>query len=553
MNVHEPSVVSLDSEYKIPSDSLVVIIRPDMPTVIDQAKTIIHKSTAAYGISGKTTQLELDKAWLPENSGFGHIRGSRVFAKSEALELAKMPIDTIIKENDVIELSDVYEDLGSGRWVMVSGERIDIADTSNIHGNELAMIASIEQKESYGKTHSFLTYVDKLAYQYKRDTVRINANVVAATHGETRREVLGSGNGATPLQRFTLKQPPLTHIVASNPTGADSTLKVYVNDVRWHETDTLLTLTSTDRKFVTKTDDDYNTTLTFGNGWQGARLPTGTENIRAVYRNGIGRAGNVAVGKISQLVHRELGVKEVINPLPATGGADRDSIEQIRRNAPLAIKALDRLVSVQDYEDFTRIFAGLGKARAVEVSNGRQQLVHITIAGADDARIDANSDVYRNLLDALRQAGDPWQAVKVDIRELMLMVLQAGIHILADYQWEVVEKQVRAALLHSFSFERSELGQDVLLSEVVSIIQSVRGVDYVDVDIFGGIPEKQLQNNQREWLTPSGITMIVQQMVQGFPPERIPVHVPDSNAMFPAQLAFISPQVPDTLILNLIP
>ena len=65
--------------------------------------------------------------------------------------------------------------------------------------------------------------------------------------------------------------------------------------------------------------------------------------------------------------------------------------------------SLDRLVSVQDYADFTRTFAGIGKADARRLSDGRRQLVHVTIAGADDIPIDPTSDLYRNLLIALAQ------------------------------------------------------------------------------------------------------------------------------------------------------
>ncbi|MCV4771304.1 hypothetical protein OFC10_35250, partial [Escherichia coli] len=77
------------------------------------------------------------------------------------------------------------------------------------------------------------------------------------------------------------------------------------------------------------------------------------------------------------------------------------------KNAPKAVLALDRLVSVQDYADFASSFAGVGKALAREISAGGRQLVHVTIAGADDIPIDPSSDLYRNLYQALRDLGDP--------------------------------------------------------------------------------------------------------------------------------------------------
>jgi hypothetical protein len=53
---------------------------------------------------------------------------------------------------------------------------------------------------------------------------------------------------------------------------------------------------------------------------------------------------------------------------------------------------------------------------------------------------------------------------------------------------------MRAALLDTFSFERRELGQDVLLSEVISAIQAVEGVAFVDVDILESLSEETVRS-----------------------------------------------------------
>ncbi len=384
----------------------------------------------------------------------------------------------------------------------------------------------------------------------------IHGNVVKATHGETRNEVLGSGDGSRALQTFALRQAPLTYVAASTPSGAASTLHVYVNDVEWHESDSLARLQSTDRRFITRTGDDDKTAIIFGNGQRGARLPTGVENVKAAYRNGIGKPGNVNAEQISLLVTRPLGVKSVVNPLRASGGADRESRDQARRNAPLDVTALERLVSVQDYADFARTFAGIGKAAAARLSDGRRRLVHVTIAGADDIPIDEHSDLYRNLRQALLRFGDPYQPIQVAVRELLLLVMSANVRILPDYLWEKVEPKIRAALLDTFVFDRRALGQDALLSEAISAIHRVEGVAYVDVDVFGGIPEKVPDGNApgtRRLLTPDEIAQRVRDMTR--PSPRVEVNLADleHGAIRPAQLAFFVPEVPDTLILTELP
>src|SRR5262249_9228138 len=230
------------------------------------------------------------------------------------------------------------------------------------------------------KVHSTLILANALAYSYKRDTVTIYGNVVKATHGETRKEILGSGDASKALQTFELKQPPLTFVPAPTSSGAASTLKVYVNEVAWEEADTLAGVGPADRKFLLKIQDDGKTSVIFG----GARLPTGVANVNAGYRNGIGKPGNVRAEQISLLLTRPLGVNAVINPLPASGGADKESRDQARENAPLAVMSLDRLVSVQDYADFTRPFAGIGKAQALRPGDCHPPPVQIKNAGPDE-------------------------------------------------------------------------------------------------------------------------------------------------------------------------
>jgi hypothetical protein len=213
---------------------------------------------------------------------------------------------------------------------------------------------------------------------------------------------------------------------------------------------------------------------------------------------------------------------------------------------PITVTALDRLVSVQDYADFARTFAGIGKAVSARLSDGRRLLVHLTIAGIDDIPIETSSDLYQNLRKALRQFGDPYQTIQVDLRELLALIISANIRLHPDYQWESVEPKIRAKLLDVFGFRNRELGESVFLGSVVTAIHTVPGVIYVDVDVLGSVSENELVNPELLDKKVDELNTIRK------PNPYVAVHLAESTAgkVLPAQLAFLTPDAPDTLILK---
>ena len=213
----------------------------------------------------------------------------------------------------------------------------------------------------------------------------MNANAVLATNGQTVQEILGSGDATNPALQFTLKQAPLTYLPAPNGNGSVSTLQVWVNNLQWHETASLLTAGPADRVFVTSTNAAGNTVVQFGNGVQGARPPTGMANIRAVYRTGIGSAGMVSAGQLSQPLDRPQGLSSVTNPSAASGAADPATAGQARASAPLPTLTIGRVVSLEDYQNYALGFAGIGMALATWTWFGDVRGVFLTVAGVGGA------------------------------------------------------------------------------------------------------------------------------------------------------------------------
>lgn len=347
---------------------------------------------------------------------------------------------------------------------------------------EVAAILAVEPDGTEPGRHA-LRLSRPLRGVYDRWSVEVLANVAPATHGETRRdEVLGSGGASDAFQELVLAHGPLTHVSAPTPSGSASTLEVRVGGVAWRETPRLFGLEPRDRAYAVRADGEGRTTVRFGDGRTGARLPSGTDNVTATYRTGTGRAGNLQAGQLSLLMDRPLGVNRVANPLPATGGEDPEDPTRIRRNAPSTVLTFDRVVSLTDYQDFAGAFAGIAKARAAWVWDGATRLAHVTVAGPDGAPVREGSEIHRNLRRALRASGDPHRPFRVASYEPLTFGVEAGVFPEPDHRWEDLRPAVATALQATFSFDRRRLGQPVTATEVIAAIQAVEGVLAVDLD-----------------------------------------------------------------------
>jgi len=321
-----------------------------------------------------------------------------------------------------------------------------------------------------------------LACMYDASTVQVNANAVDATNGETVQEILGSGDGTNPALIFTLKQSPLTYVSAATAGGAASTLQIWVNNQRWNEVPNFLTSGNADRVFVTGQDENGSTFVQFGDGVRGARTPTGQSNIRAVYRKGIGVAGMVSAGQISQLLDRPQGLKGVMNPGAATGAADPASPQEARSSAPLPTLTLGRVVSLEDYQAYASAFPGIGKALASWMWVLQERTLLLTVAGTNGSVLVADDPVVLHLMDDLRTYGTGRVAVRIVPYDPVLFRVSASLLVdTSEYAFADIAGNAWAALQTAFAFSQRSFGQGVAVSEVVEQIQNCAGVAAVQL------------------------------------------------------------------------
>jgi hypothetical protein len=491
--------VDLDgAQPDIAAGSHIIMVTDSMADHFTVSSRPVEMSRAEFALSGKATRLALDGDLGQWYDFFTLVRETTVYAVSEELVLAEEPDTSAVSGGWIRVLGDVG-DLPAGRTLLVAGD-----------GQVEPMTLQSAVADATGTT---LSFTSDLNNSYTRATLAIFGNIAAVTHGETVQQILGDGQAAQTFQTFTLRSGPLTFVPSDDPSGATSTLQVRVNDVLWHEVPSLYPAAPADRVFVTRDRPDGSVEVGTGDGLRGTRVATGQNNVRAVYRKGIGVAGNLPAGALTQLSSPPLGVTGVTNPAPSIGGADPDTVDHARAGIPLYTRTLGRAVSLTDYADFARTFAGIAKAAASVLAIRHVRTIMVTVAGADGAVVP--DEVGNRLVTALRDYGDPLVPVLVLPHRPVPIELRMTVRRDPDYDLTTVLTGVAARLTAAFGFGARDFTQPVARSEVIAAAQGATGVVAVDLtylyrdDPPANLPRLLAAGPELVWGQPQGAELLL--------------------------------------------
>jgi hypothetical protein len=133
-----------------------------------------------------------------------------------------------------------------------------------------------------------------------------------------------------------------------------------------------------------------------------AAVPETDREIRAWYRVGGGAQGNVAANNLTVLKDPLPGIS-VTNPAPATGGQDKETLENALLRGPQELHSLQRAVTSRDYELIALEHSGaVSRAKAFTKANlwahaapGTVELLMVPAIANADSRL---SEITRELL-----------------------------------------------------------------------------------------------------------------------------------------------------------
>lgn len=257
--------IDLDSLYpSVVAESWIALIGPAGQKIY-RAYRVNETSRADFTLAGKTTEILLDSDPDQMLPSFAQTyRSTMAYVQSELLTLGDTPITTPITGAQITLAAPPVNALTTGQRLAASG----LDSTGNAALSELVVISAIDS------SGMVLTLDSALNNTYARGSFSLNANVAAATHGESVQEALGGGDASQGFQSFRLHQGPLTYVSAANAAGAESTLTLTVNDLLWQEAASFYGHGLQERIYTTQPSNEGVTSVNFGDGVSGARLPT---------------------------------------------------------------------------------------------------------------------------------------------------------------------------------------------------------------------------------------------------------------------------------------
>lgn len=308
-------------------------------------------------------------------------------------------------------------------------------------------------------------------------------------------------------QSFILPQYPVC------VGGDQSAIDLLVGDEVWEARTSFIGTDPTDKVFVYRFLSTQEVIINFGDGVNGA-IPANGDTIIAQYRIDGGAGGNRAgVGSINTS-DSVSGVEFVYNLQQPAGGTDPESLASAKKRGPLSLRAMDRCVTLGDFETMAVMTPQVG-LRAARAAQGEDRLeVVVYVAAQGDNPIPTGrwfSDLEAGY-GALGAVGR-WLSVRKPVPTKLSVeaptpiepYLEASVFVHPNIITSRVQASVDSALQALFNKITDEFGEGVPLSAVVQAIENTRGVDYVNVQAFHRIPSARLINGSEDAFNAGGV------------------------------------------------
>ena len=385
-------------------------------------------------------------------------------------------------------------------------------------------------------------FVDALANSYRvwspEQPLRVHGNLVEARAGELRRAVLPTSesgalqredvelrlsrqnavitrDGRSGTARWLLRSlrvpegPVLWDLVDPDDVDGEQcpALEVEVDGTLWSRQDHLHRSRAYDQHYTVSSDERGFLWIHFGDDRKGEAIGLSLDSELGLasaepelelvlrYRVGSPAAGNIALGKLTELVRpadpesqlaaqlAELGTIAVTNVIPGSGGRAADSLAAIRESIPAALRGglLERAVTLEDYAAVAKQ-ADERVERATALALGGVFNTVVVLVDERDAEqlSDSLRATVQQHLDARRMAGREVivrapEYVPIDVR----LAVCAETGVARDRLRDRILAALRPGSLAApgyFHPDRLSFGEAVELGDLLAFVQQLAGV-----------------------------------------------------------------------------
>lgn len=263
----------------------------------------------------------------------------------------------------------------------------------------------------------------------------------------------------------------------------------------WVAQSDLLSSQDNDRHYVAEMDNDGRAHLRFGDGAPG-RMPDALTRFAARYRTGNGVAGNVGAETLTHLIIRRgaLGGASLRprNPLPAVGGSEAESLAEVKRFAPGAVRRdRERAITADDYARLSERNQKVQRAAAELLWTGSWYEARVAVDPRGTETFDAGLQAaVLKSLDVYRRIG---QDVAIAQADYVPLEVELTVCVSPHYQRAHVEAALRDVLSNRvlpngqtgfFHPDNLTFGEGVYLSRLIAAAAAVAGVENVTVSKF---------------------------------------------------------------------
>jgi predicted phage baseplate assembly protein len=259
----------------------------------------------------------------------------------------------------------------------------------------------------------------------------------------------------------------------------------------WAPVPDLLSNGASDAVFVVEVETDGTARLRFGDNVNGRTPESGTTYMMNC-RIGNGSAGDVGAEAITYFALTDPDtIQQCRNPLPASGGTDPESSDQIRRHAPQAFLTQERAVTMADYAAQAEVNPQVERASAALRWTGSWYTVFVAAEpAAGGTLMPALAQTLRQSLERYRLAG---QDLQLESPQYVSLEIALTVCVESDY----FQSDVETALQQIFSNRELgngqtgifypgnfTFGQSVYLSPIYAAARAVAGVCSLVATIF---------------------------------------------------------------------